>query len=349
MCTQSCLKNKYIESRRNYLDDYSNNISKEIDMTMSGKYIGEYPNFKLDINSIDLYPSFEVINNLKNAIRKKFNIKREIVIGTGANGILQNLIKLFFVNGGNLVTPYYSFNQAEYAVTSLGGTTRRVFTDGEDINFDYILESIDDNTKLVYICNPNNPTGIFIPTDKLLEQVKRIDNNIPIVIDESAIEFSDGKSLFDYEVPDNIIILRTFSKAYGLANLRIGYMSCCSKYSTLYDENITVNEVSGLSCCMATQSIESDLYKTNVEKIISERERLIKELDKMGINMIKSCSNTIFSSSTFDRVFLDKLLDNEISVVEVEDPFAGSHIRIAVQDVDTNNRFLNKIKSILES
>ena len=67
----------------------------------------------------------------------------------------------------------------------------------------------------------------------------------------------------------------------------------------------------------------------------------------MGINIIKSSSNTIFSSSTFDRVFLDKLLDHEISVVEVEDPFAGSHIRIAVQDVDTNNRFLNKIKSIL--
>ena len=143
MFIQSLLKNSnYVVSKRNFLSDYSRIESKKIDMTLSGKFLSSYGKLKINSNEFDKYPSHDEINKLEQEIKNHENIQQEIILGAGANGILQNIIKLFFVKRGNLVTSFYTFNQVEFGVTSFNGKTYRVFTDNYKINFNKIEKRI---------------------------------------------------------------------------------------------------------------------------------------------------------------------------------------------------------------
>ena len=237
MFTQLFLKNKdYIISNRDYTFDYSNGLTRKIDMTLSGKYLSNY-NMKIDTTILDRYPSKHDINKLINEIKKQENINREIIIGNGANGILQNIIKMIFIDKGNLVTPFYTFDEAEFAVTSLNGYTKRVYLDKYRIDFNKLYKSIDCKTRMIYICNPNNPTGICIESKEIIEFSKKIKN--PVIVDESGIEFTNKKSILDYnDLPNNLLVIRSFSKAYGIANLRIGYLVCTKEFKELYMKKI---------------------------------------------------------------------------------------------------------------
>lgn len=348
MCIQSDSKNDFFEiSKRNFLDDYANHESKKIDMTMSGKYLYKYPKFAINYLEFCEYPTHKNVKELTDVIRETQKIyDKEIVIGTGANGILQNIVKILFSNGGNLVTPYLTFNQPEYAVTSIGGYTKRVYMyKNMKINVSNIIKSIDKETKMIYICNPNNPTGILLSNDKLMKISASTDKYI--VIDESAIEFSNKNSFFYDKMPDNVIIVKSLSKAYGIANLRIGYMICSKKFKSIYDKNITVNEVSGISCQYAKEVLLNNHYKKNVDKILLEREKIMNELKKMGLEFYNSDSNTLFSKNNLKSEFINKLYQNDVSVIKVIDQNKKVHIRIAVQDKKTNQLFIEICKKIM--
>lgn len=346
MYTQYYLKNNYVESSRNFSDDYANIDSRKIDMTLSGKYLYKYPNFEVDLKQLCLYPSKYDAFELIEMIRKKFKIKNSIVLGPGSNGILQNIIKISMKKGDNLVTPFYTFNQAEYAATSLGCKTRRVKCKNYQIDFEALEKSIDSKTKIIYICNPNNPTGIYVSSKKIIEFAKKIDSTV--IIDESGIDFTTKKSILDYNnIPSNIIVLRSFSKAYGLANMRIGYMCCSSEFEKKYINNTTINEYSGLSVSFAIKMLKNyDYVKKNVELINKEKNKIINQLKKFGIETIKSDSNTIMSKTIIGEKLVNELFDEDVSLIKVYDEAYNIHFRIAVQDVESNDIFVEKIRKI---
>ncbi len=340
-------KNKnFIISKRDFLSDYSLVESKRIDMTLSGKYLSNYCNFILNVDEIDDYPFHKNINELKDMIKQKFDTDQSIIIGNGVNGLIQNIIKIFFRDSGNLVTPYYTFNQAEFGVTSFKGYTKRVFCNNYEVDLEKIEKSIDKKTKMVYICNPNNPTGLYIDSSKLLDFVKKV--KIPVVIDESGIEFTGQNSVLDYtEFPSNLIVLRSFSKAYGLANLRIGFLVCSSEFNDIYSRNITINEFSGISCDVAKKVLNSSNVKDNVNAIINERKQIEMELTSAGLELLDSCSNIIMTRTIFPSNFIDVLRQNDVSVVPVIDENGGLHFRMAVQDHETNQEFVKVLKKVL--
>ena len=346
MCTQYYLKKIYIESSRNFLDDYSNTESKEIDMTLSGTYLYKYPNFNIDEKKFCTYPSKVEANNLIKLLKDKYKIEDDVIIGTGSNGIIQNIVKILIEPDDNIVTPFYTFNQVEYATTTLKGITRRVKCNDYNIDIKLLEDSIDINTKMVYICNPNNPTGIYYPSKKIIAFANRI--KPIIVVDESSIEFTDKKSVLDYgKLPKNMIVIRSFSKAYGLANLRIGYMICSSEFKKKYIKNTTVNEFSGISIiCAKEMLLNYNLVQKNIEKINLEKSKLVFELKKMNIDVINSASNTIMTKTTFNEKIVNELLKKNISVVTVYDEFGKLHFRIAVQDKKSNDEFIKRLKRI---
>lgn len=349
MFIQFCLKNKlYKLSNRDYLCDYSKIKSKEIDMTLSGKYLSSYPNIQIPISELDKYPLLNNITELENLIKSNIIANSEVIIGSGANGLLQNIIKIMFKNKGNLITSFYSFDQAEYAVSSFGGFTKRIYTDKYILDLDKVVKSIDKNTKMIYICNPNNPTGNFINPNDLISLSEKI--KIPLVVDESGIEFTREKGILELtkKMPKNLLILRSFSKAYGLANLRIGYLACSKEFKQIYLRNITTNEYSGISCLIVKKMINNYKYiKDNVKKIIAERDYLASRLEKLGIYTIKSYSNILFTKTYFSDNFIKSLEENDVSVVPIYDKNNNLHIRIAVQDRQTNIEFLKRVEKII--
>ena len=212
------------------------------------------------------------------------------------------------------------------------------------ISLSNIINSIDEETKMIYICNPNNPTGQFISSEKI--QMIARNTKKYVVIDESAIEFSGEKSMATDELPDNIIVVKSFSKAYGIANLRVGYMLCSKAFKELYDKNITVNEVSGISCEYAKKVFLSNNYKKNVKAIVNERKNLEKRLKEIGIEFYDSNSNTLFSKKGLSREMIAKFYKNDISVTIIQDQDEKLHIRIAVQERKTNKLFIKTCKEI---
>lgn len=341
--------NYYVESKRNYLDDYSNIVSKEIDMTLSGRYLSHYPILKFNYSKLDRYPLHIHISRLKNEIKKVYNIidNKSVILGAGSNGILQNVVKMLFEPGDNLVTPYLTFDQAEFAVTSLGGITRRCYMDKYDISLDNISSSIDSKTKLVYICNPNNPTGKIISNEEIIDFAK-LNKDINIIIDESNIEFSNQKSLLTNEYPKNILVLKSFSKAYGLANLRIGYMVCENDFADKYQKATTVNEFSGVSCEIALQVLKSSVYLKNVKNVKKQLKFINTNLNKYGIKVISSNSNTLLTETAFSKEIYEELSNRNVSVVPIIDQDNLLHFRIAIQDSKTNKKFIKQIKEVFE-
>lgn len=346
-----CQKQLYKISKRDYSNDYSKIESKAIDMTLSGRYLSTYPNIQIPIYQFDKYPLSIHIKELETLIKSKIATNNEIIIGSGANGVLQNIIKILFQEKGNLITSFYTFDQAEYAVTSYGSETKRVYTDKYNLDLDKVIKSIDENTKMIYICNPNNPTGKFINSKELINLAKKI--KVPLVVDESGIEFTRQPGILEItkKLPRNLLVIRSFSKAYGLANLRIGYLTCSKKFKDKYSKNITTNEYSGISCIIAKKILEeSEKYmKDNIDKILQEREKMIKELTKIGIDLENSYSNTIFTKTYFDKQFLKELEKNNVSVVPIYDKNNQLHIRIAIQDFQTNKKFIVEMKKILKN
>lgn len=351
MFIQFCYKNRnYLISKRNYLCDYSKMKSRKIDMTLSGKYLANYIDFDFDVSKFDKYPLQEDTEKLENTLKKQMNINREIIVGNGANGLLQNIIKILFINKGNLVVPFYTFDQAEYAVTSFKGYTKRAYVDNYKINFNKIKKAIDRRTRMVYICNPNNPTGIYTNSAELLKFAKEV--KIPLVIDESGIEFTKKESILNYsDIPENLIVIRSFSKVYGMANFRIGYLVCGKKFKEKYLKNITTNEYSGISCILVENILLNSKKEINdnINQIIKERNQMIKSLKEINVDCILSDSNIVMTKTTFIESFLEELNKENVSVVPVYDEKKNLHIRVAIQDSKTNDEFLEIMKKILKN
>lgn len=339
--------NQFIVSKRNYLDDYMQTNLVNIDMRNSGIFPIKKVQKKEVNDNFEQYPDNLEFDKLKKQILNNINCKREIVFGAGANGLIQNLSKVLFDKKGNLVTPFYTFNQMEYAVTSLGSYTKRVFCNNYLIDLNGLKKCIDSKTKTVFICNPNNPTGEYIDSQKIINFSNLV--NCYVVVDESGIEFTQRKSLLDYKkLPANLIVIRSFSKTYGLAGLRIGYLSCSKVFYDKYIKGTTKNEVSSFACVMAQNRISDNTIQDNINYIIKERDNIINELKKLNIECLPSYSNTIMTITTFSENFIDKMKKEGIGVTLVSDENNSIHIRIAVQDKKTNQKFIETLKKIME-
>ena len=317
-------------------------------MVLSGKYLDDRKlTINLDDIEIDEYPSNDKINELKELIAKLNNKSKEnFIIGAASNGIIQNLVKLFFSKGGTLLTSEYSFAQPEYAVLRIGGKVKKVSTDNDfRINFDNILNNIDDDTKAIFLCNPNNPTGYYYEPATIINFAKKI--TIPIIVSEAAIEFTEKESLLNYDLPENIIVTRTFSKAYGLAGLRVGYAFLSGKYLELYTKSITRFEVSLLSIILAIDMMKNNSINQNIKLVLKERKYLQENMNVIGIDTLASDSNAFMTKYMYHKDFFELLKGKGIAVAKIDSKYNDYfYFRVAVQKPNVNKHFIEKLKRI---
>ena len=187
--------------------------------------------------------------------------------GAGSTEILDLVAKLVLLDKGNYVIADPSYEYWTVTLDYLGLTKNKVpLTTDKKINLQAMLEAVNKDTKLVYICNPNNPTGTICEREALVEFVTKISQNTIVLIDEAYLDFTKQQSLSN-TINDhkNIIIVKTFSKIYGLAGARIGY-AIANK--TIIDnlansQSNTNNSVSVLSKLAAIASLKDDKFISN--------------------------------------------------------------------------------------
>lgn len=180
-----------------------------------------------------LYPNGNCTDVREFLSKKHSALPEELAFGCGADELIALIAKAFIGQGDEAITCTPSFSQYKAGVVSMGGEMIEVPLIDFTFDLDGILNHINEKTKIIFVCNPNNPTGTMLSQKQQLEFMNKVPNHILVVWDEAYREYATAKDFPDTESIlkdfDNIILLKTFSKIYGLASMRIGYL-IASKY-----------------------------------------------------------------------------------------------------------------------
>lgn len=305
-------------------------------------------NWLQDKDNLTRYPDTDV-NELREQLASYYDVTKEQVICTvGSDQVIELLIKVFLEPGEVVLVPNPSFSMYTLSTVLNHGKAVAYELD-DDFNYDYdkLIDAYKIyQPKLLFICTPNNPTGTKASIEgmrKVLETVK-----CPVVIDEAYEEFID-ETMIDFikEYP-NLIVLRTFSKAYGIAGLRIGYAISNEEMIDIVSVAKPPYNVSSFSQAVASYILdESDYYKGKVKVIAEDREKLIASLRTLDIfdRVFDSVANFILVKTNQPEL-VDYLQDNKVLVRGYGDVGRlASHIRFTVGTAEENERLIALIKA----
>lgn len=181
------------------------------------------------VDLLSLYPSGDAYD-LRAALAARFDLSaNRFLVGNGSCEVIGSIIKAFCERGDNIVTADKTFAVYEWVAEFSGIEARLAPLRDHAFDPEAMLSRIDRRTKIVFVCNPNNPTGTYWPADVLVDFIKRVDGRCIVVVDEAYFEYVDKpdypNAMSLMERFPNVVAFRTFSKMYALASLRIGFMA----------------------------------------------------------------------------------------------------------------------------
>ncbi len=257
------------------------------------KNLNRYPDGSGFYLKQELIRFFKISNKKQNTLNST-----NLILGNGSNELIDIAVRTFCCKDENLVVPFPSFVAYYLAGEQLGLKLKMSKLKDYFLDLDDMLRLIDDKTKVIFISNPNNPTGTFFSRGKIRNFIENVKDNILIIVDEAYAEYS-GESLVDeIDIADfpNVLVLRTFSKVYGLAGLRVGYGIGHNELIGLMDrvrEPFNVNSLSlvGALAALRDQKYVKRVIKTNV----TEKNYLYSAFRGLNIEFIQTGANFILT------------------------------------------------------
>ncbi|KVV16445.1 histidinol-phosphate transaminase [Flavobacterium sp. TAB 87] len=304
----------------------------------------------LDNANISNRYNWDIADQLISDLAKRNSVKDEnILLGAGSTEILDLVAKFVTLEKGNYVIADPSYEYWTVTLDNLGLTKNKVpLTTDKKINLQAMLEAVNQDTKLVYICNPNNPTGTICEREALVEFVTKISQNTIVLIDEAYLEFTKQQSISNIVNENkNIIITKTFSKIYGLAGARIGYAIA---HKTIIDnlgnlQSNTNNSVSVLSKLAAIASLKDYKFVSNCYLLNENvKQYTISKLKKLNCECISSNTNFIyFSLSYYKKDYFKQLENNNTEGGRIYEE-QGKWTRITVGKMDEMKKFIKALE-----
>ncbi|GHU58862.1 histidinol-phosphate aminotransferase [Clostridia bacterium] len=291
---------------------------------------------------------------LKDALSKKLGVPSEkILLGCGSDETIHLLGKTYINEGDECITGDVTFSTYAAAVDSMGGRTVYVPLRNHTFDLDGILAAITPRTKLIFIANPNNPTGTAITHKEQEEFIKKVPEDVLIFFDEAYQEFVKTPSfpntiefLPKYR---NVILSKTFSKIYGLAAFRVGYMIADPEIIDCVNRIRPPFNVNSVAQKAAVAALSDDEF---VQKVARENRGALgylqSELDKMGISYIPSETNFLMIdvAKNAQEVFVE--LMKEGYIVRSGAPFGEeTYIRVTTGTLAQMSGFIEKLKKVL--
>lgn len=272
----------------------------------------------------------------------------QVAVGCGSVGLIQQLCLTYVDPGDEVVYPWISFEAYPVSVKMMSGVP--VCPPLVDFRFDMaaVAASVTDKTKLIFLATPNNPTGTAISTGQIATLLDAISDDVIVVVDEAYREFCDPK--FGDPVKDlvsnydNVVVTRTFSKAYGLAGLRVGYAVAHPDVVAEIDKILLPFAVNAAAQAGALAALNSlDEIQVKVDAVLAERGRLIASLTNDGWRMPDAQANFLYLPLGERAAEISFELEKRGVVVR---PFAGEGIRVTVGTAQENNRFLQTLSDV---
>ena len=306
------------------------------------------------VEKLHRYPNGECYD-LADRISKRLHVAREnIIFGSGSDDIIAMLTRVLLQPGDEAVLPQPSFLFYEIMIRCSGAIPVEVPLIDNFTDLDGMLDRIGPQTRLVFLTNPHNPTGALIAKEALDDFVTALPENIVLILDEAYIEFVRAPSCpssMDYLDSGKMVVgLRTFSKAYGLAGLRIGYGLMPSYLAELLNRVRQPFNVNSLGQAAAVAALEDEGFlKDTVNLVSAELDFIYDALDSVGIEYWKSQANFLMIKvgKNANEVFED-LLKQGIIVRSMTSYGYPDCIRVSVGLHDENVRLLEVLPGVLE-
>lgn len=318
---------------------------------------------KLDANEVnlDLFEERKIIGNESNlnyypdddALELRVRLesylgidRNNIIVGNGSSEMIELVLKAYIDSDDYVLSLKPSFSMYKIFTQIYGGN----FIGAElNENFDVPWEMLKNlgirkECKVIFLCNPNNPTGKLMDSDKILNLAKSVD--AVVVVDEAYIEFSNKSMCKYFRECENIVVIRTFSKAFALAGIRVGYMTASNKVIDVIKKVKSPYNLNTLSQKIASKALEKqDLFRERVEKIKSERKYVFDKLEQLGQLPYESEANFIFFKSNIQKL-ADKLAKKGVLIRSFCDEFE-SYYRVSIGNNYENRFFIKKLSEVV--
>jgi len=291
----------------------------------------------------------------------------QITLGNGSNDVLVLLAEAFLKPGLEAIYSQYAFAVYPIAVQATGATGVVTPATPADTGMPHssmppssmpmghdlaaMARAITANTRLVFIANPNNPTGTWVPAQALRDFIARVPPHVLVVLDEAYFEYAFGSYTGDLALQDgiqwldefpNLVVVRTFSKAYGLAGVRVGYAVSHASVADMLNRVRQAFNVSVVGLAGATAALDD---KAHLEKVVgvavAERSRVAARLAQLGTVVLPSAGNFLMlhaGANASER--FDALLRRGIIVRPVSNYQLPEHLRVTLGTAEQNDRFL---------
>ncbi len=288
---------------------------------------------------------------LKNALSEMLAISPdELILGNGSNELLDIAARTYLQAGDEAVMASPSFVVYGMAVQSVGGRSIQVPLKDYRHDLEAMAAAITPRTKIVFIANPNNPTGTVNTKDEFDALMEKVTDNMLVIVDEAYYEYVSAPDYADsmkqFRAGRNILILRTFSKIYGLAGLRIGYGIAKKEILTDMNRLREPFNTNSLAQKAALAALKDTAHVTNSRKINAEgKEYLYQELSALGISYVPTEANFIYIPIN-DSIAINNSLMKKGIIIR---PMGPKAIRVTIGLPDENRRFIEALTAVFRN
>lgn len=275
----------------------------------------------------------------------------QFLVENGSYELIWLLSSLFLDPGDEVLTSETTFaSYGKYGQLGDGTVQKVPLGPGMQVDLEGMLARLSPKTRLVWVCNPNNPTGKYIPEDRLAAFLDKIPEEVLVVLDEAYIEFlpdfTPELSVGLLQKHKNLLLLRTFSKFYGLASLRLGYaMGDKGLIDTIFQYRIPPNH-NRLAAVAARVSLQDKAFQQQVRKAVeTERQYLYSQFDRLGIPYEKTVTNYYLVKTGKDTEKVRQALHQARILVKQGSLFGlPEYLRISVGDREANEKLVQVLE-----
>ncbi|MBS68181.1 MAG: histidinol-phosphate transaminase [Pseudomonas sp.] len=291
---------------------------------------------------------------LKQRLAERYAVGiNQVTLGNGSNDILELVARAYLAPGLNAVFSEHAFAVYPIATQAVGAEGRAVPARNWGHDLDAMAAAVDENTRVVFVANPNNPTGTWFDAAALGEFLAHVPERVLVVLDEAYIEYAEGQELPDglaflADYP-NLLVSRTFSKAYGLAGLRVGYAISSPVIADVLNrvrQPFNVNSLAQAAACAALDDVD---YLAASRRLNDAGMRQLEEgFRQLGLDWIPSKGNFIAVDFARDAAPINQALLREgVIVRSVAGYGMPTFLRVSIGTEQENARFLDVLRQVL--
>ena len=302
---------------------------------------------------VHIYPDGNVYK-LRRKLSAKLGVEeKELIFGNGSDEILIMLGQAFMEAGDEIIMAETTFSEYRFSANIMGGDIVQVPLKDYTHDLDAMADAVTAQTKMIFICNPNNPTGTMVSKGEVEDFLAKVPDDILVVFDEAYSEYAvsdDYPETVDYlSEHDNLIILRTFSKIYGLAGLRIGYGIADKEIVSYLDRVRQPFNIGALAQKAALASLEAEGHVAESIKYNEQgKEYLYQQFEELGLDYVPTQTNFILFdvARDNDKVF-QKMLERGVIIRSMASYGYDTKIRVTIGLPKENRRFIKELKEVI--